>query len=115
MASAPRRVKGEWEMGGQYHFTMEPHTVRVIPTEDGQLNIHSATQGIKHVVDAVSDVVNVPANKSVQQRISHTIFLGFRYTVIMFHHLGTRCFKMFVQCLVPQTPLSSLTILIVQK
>ncbi|XP_043246690.1 abscisic-aldehyde oxidase-like [Amphibalanus amphitrite] len=63
MASAPRRVKGEWEMGGQYHFTMEPHTVRVIPCEDGQLNIYSATQGIKHVVDVVSDVVNIPAHK----------------------------------------------------
>ena len=65
MSSAPRRVTGEWEMGGQYHFTMEPQTVRVIPCEDGQLNIHSATQGIKHVVDVVSDVVNVPANKLV--------------------------------------------------
>ena len=63
MSSAPRRVTGEWEMGGQYHFTMEPQTVRVIPNEDGQLDIHSATQGIKHVVDVVSDVVNIPANK----------------------------------------------------
>ena len=63
LAEAPHRLSGEWEVGTQYHFTMEPQSVRVVPSEDGQLDVFSATQTIKDVVDAVSDAVNVPANK----------------------------------------------------
>ncbi|XP_043236080.1 indole-3-acetaldehyde oxidase-like isoform X1 [Amphibalanus amphitrite] len=63
LEQAPHRLSGEWEVGTQFHFTMEPQSVRVVPNEDGQLNVFSATQTIKDVVDAVSHAVNVPSNK----------------------------------------------------
>ena len=63
LEQAPHRLSGEFEIGTQFHFTMEPQTVRVVPTEDGQLDLFCATQTIKDTVDAVSDAVNVPTNK----------------------------------------------------
>ena len=61
--AAPHRISGEWEIGTQFHFTMEPQTVRVVPNEDGQLDLFCATQTIKDTVDAVSIAAAVPANK----------------------------------------------------
>lgn len=63
LKTAPHRASGQYHMGTQYHFTMETQTCRVVPNEDGQLNVYSASQSLKDVVDNVSSFVNVPANK----------------------------------------------------
>lgn len=55
-------VTGHFEMGSQYHYTMETQTCVCVPSDDG-MNIYSAAQWIDGVQLAVSNVLNVPQNK----------------------------------------------------
>lgn len=50
-------------MGGQYHFTMETQRTLCVPTDDGGLDLYSATQWMDHVQMAVSQALNMPMNK----------------------------------------------------
>ena len=56
-------MSGEFEIGSQYHFHLETQSCLVLPREEGQFEIHSATQYIYYVQHAVSNVLNVPSNK----------------------------------------------------
>lgn len=58
---ANKEIHGIFDMGTQYHFTMEPHTTVCIPGEDG-LKVHCATQWMDLVQVAISSMLNVQQN-----------------------------------------------------
>lgn len=57
-----KTIKGRYECGGQYHYTMEPQNVVVLPSEYG-LDIHSSTQYMDSVQVAVSEALLIPENE----------------------------------------------------
>lgn len=54
---------GTFDIGAQYHYTMEPQTTICVPAEDG-IEVMSATQWVHKVQIAVSRCLNIP-NKQV--------------------------------------------------
>lgn len=52
-------VKGEYELGAQYHFTMETQCCLCLPTDEG-LNIYSATQWMDNIQSSVAAMLNIP-------------------------------------------------------
>ncbi|XP_052836340.1 uncharacterized protein LOC128252583 isoform X1 [Drosophila gunungcola] len=60
-------VRGIFEMGLQYHFTMEPQTTVVIPFEDG-LKVFSATQWIDQTQSVIAHTLQMKA-KDVQLQV----------------------------------------------
>lgn len=55
-------IKGEFNVAGQYHYTMEPQTTVCIP-RDGKYDVYCATQWIGNIHWAISKVLKVPGNK----------------------------------------------------
>ncbi|KAM7360894.1 aldehyde oxidase 1 [Cochliomyia hominivorax] len=55
-------VKGELEMGHQYHFFMEPHTTVAIPSEGG-IQLYVATQWMDLVQIVVSNLLKLKNNE----------------------------------------------------
>ncbi|XP_017009213.3 uncharacterized protein AOX3 [Drosophila takahashii] len=62
-----KEVRGIFEMGLQYHFTMEPQTTVAIPFEDG-LKVFSATQWMDHTQAVIAHMLQVKA-KDVQLQV----------------------------------------------
>ncbi|XP_041565054.1 abscisic-aldehyde oxidase isoform X3 [Drosophila elegans] len=62
-----KEVSGIFQMGLQYHFTMEPQTTVAIPFEDG-LKIFSATQWMDHTQSVIAHMLQVKA-KDVQLQV----------------------------------------------
>ncbi|EDV43518.1 uncharacterized protein Dana_GF16483 [Drosophila ananassae] len=62
-----KEVRGIFEMGLQYHFTMEPHTTVAIPFEDG-LKVFSATQWMDLTQSVIAHMIQVKA-KDVQLQV----------------------------------------------
>ncbi|XP_034131067.1 xanthine dehydrogenase [Drosophila guanche] len=60
-------VRGIFDMGLQYHFTMEPQTTVVIPFEDG-LKVYSATQWMDHTQAVIAHMLQMKA-KDVQLQV----------------------------------------------
>ena len=58
-----RQVSGEFNMGSQYHFTMETQTTRAVPRDDDQLDLFSSTQHIREVNFVVSQITKLPMHK----------------------------------------------------
>lgn len=54
-------VQGHFELGGQYHYTMETLSTVVIPIEDG-LEVYAATQWIDLTQIAIAACLNIPNN-----------------------------------------------------
>ncbi|XP_014098512.3 uncharacterized protein [Bactrocera oleae] len=54
--------KGVFEIGGQYHFTMEPQTTIVVPFEEG-LNVWTATQWMDHTQSVIAKMLKLQVNK----------------------------------------------------
>ncbi|KAH8420939.1 hypothetical protein KR222_010850 [Zaprionus bogoriensis] len=66
-APADASVRGVFQMGLQYHFTMEPQTAVVIPFEDG-LRVFSATQWMDHTQSVIAHMLQLKA-KDVQLQV----------------------------------------------
>lgn len=62
LKTAPHKVIGELSQGSQYHFHMEAHAARVIPTEEGY-DVFSTSQWISETQATTAQVLNVPANR----------------------------------------------------
>lgn len=55
-------VQGRFEIGSQYHYTMEPHTTMCIPAEDGGIDVYSSTQWVDFTQVAIASSLNIPEN-----------------------------------------------------
>jgi xanthine dehydrogenase molybdopterin-binding subunit B len=55
-------VEGEFEIGSQYHFHLEPQTCIVRPIEDGQYQVLSSTQHVYKVQAAVARALDISEN-----------------------------------------------------
>lgn len=62
LSSAPHRVTGELEMGGQFHLPMEPLFACAVPMEDGY-SLTATTQHMNETQSVVAAALNVPANR----------------------------------------------------
>lgn len=56
-------IEGELEIGTQYHFPLEPQTTVCFPTDDGGLDVFTASQWYDLVQIAISQCLNLPENK----------------------------------------------------
>ena len=59
---ATQVIKGSYESSMQYHFTMETQQCVCVPKEDG-LDVFSATQYLAFVQNAISQSLNIQANR----------------------------------------------------
>ncbi|EOD25420.1 hypothetical protein EMIHUDRAFT_469173 [Emiliania huxleyi CCMP1516] len=64
-------VSGEFRVGGQEHFYLEPMTCLAEPTDDGGISVLSSTQGVDKTHKTVARLLNLPAAKETR-----TAFLG---------------------------------------
>ncbi|XP_058459564.1 uncharacterized protein LOC131435563 [Malaya genurostris] len=55
------KVKGRFEIGGQYHYYMETQTCICIPIEDG-MDVYSSTQWVDLTQMAIARMLKVPQN-----------------------------------------------------
>ena len=60
LASAPRVVTGEMEVGGQEHFYLEGQIAAAIPQEGGDMLIHSSTQHPTEIQHKVAHALHKP-------------------------------------------------------
>ncbi|XP_055691252.1 xanthine dehydrogenase/oxidase-like [Lutzomyia longipalpis] len=54
-------IVGQFEIGSQYHFPLEPQTTICVPTEDG-IDVHCSTHWVNFVKIIIAQVVNIPEN-----------------------------------------------------
>ncbi|MFU8865506.1 MAG: xanthine dehydrogenase molybdopterin binding subunit [Rhodobacterales bacterium] len=60
IASAPHRVEGRFEIGGQEHFYLEGQAALALPQEGGDMVVHSSTQHPTEVQHKVAEALGVP-------------------------------------------------------
>lgn len=60
--TATQTVKGEFAMGGQYHFQMETQIAICHPKEDG-MDVYSSTQWVDLIQASVAAALNIPNNE----------------------------------------------------
>lgn len=56
-----KKLSGKFEMGSQYHYTMEPQTTVSVPYED-VIRVFAATQWVDSCQAAIAKVLKVPVN-----------------------------------------------------
>ncbi|CAD7078516.1 unnamed protein product [Hermetia illucens] len=57
-----RRIRGHFELEGQFHFSIESHTTICIPRQNG-LFLYSSTQHMDHVQASITNTLNLPSNR----------------------------------------------------
>jgi xanthine dehydrogenase molybdopterin-binding subunit B len=67
LASAPRKLVGEFSFGGQEHFYLETQAAFAEAGDDGDVTIVSSTQHPSEIQTIVSEVLHLPRNKIVVQ------------------------------------------------
>ncbi|PJI92859.1 xanthine dehydrogenase molybdenum binding subunit apoprotein [Yoonia maricola] len=60
LSTAPHRVTGTIEMGGQEHFYLEGQAALALPQEGGDMVVHSSTQHPTEIQHKVADALGVP-------------------------------------------------------
>ncbi|HIC67222.1 MAG TPA: xanthine dehydrogenase molybdopterin binding subunit, partial [Paracoccus sp.] len=65
MATAPRRIKGRFGIGGQDHFYLEGQIAMAVPGEDEDVVINVSTQHPSEVQHMVAHVLDVPSHSVV--------------------------------------------------
>jgi xanthine dehydrogenase/oxidase len=60
-SNSEHKIKGRFEIGSQFHFSMEPQSCVVVPVEDG-LDVYSSTQWMDATQIAVAEALNLPNN-----------------------------------------------------
>jgi xanthine dehydrogenase molybdopterin binding subunit/xanthine dehydrogenase small subunit len=63
LRSAPMRLAGDFEIGGQEHFYLETQAAWAEPGEDGTMKVVSSTQHPSEVQRVVAHVLDLPSNK----------------------------------------------------
>jgi xanthine dehydrogenase molybdopterin binding subunit/xanthine dehydrogenase small subunit len=67
LASAPLKLEGEFEYGGQEHFYLETQAAWAEAGEDGTVTVNSSTQHPSEVQSIVAEVLHQPRHKVVVQ------------------------------------------------
>ena len=62
VSSAPHRLTGRLEMGGQEHFYLESQAALVMPQEGGDVVVHSSTQHPTEIQHKVAEAIGKPMN-----------------------------------------------------
>jgi len=62
IASAPHRISGTVEMGGQEHFYLEGQVALAMPQEDGDMLVHASTQHPSEIQHKVAEALAMPFN-----------------------------------------------------
>ena len=79
-------LEGQVKIGGQEHFYMETHGVRVVPTgEDGEIVVYSGEQ---HVTKIQVNVATSCQKSALKYLIS--FFIPFLFMVIVYHYSHRR-------------------------
>lgn len=60
IAQAPRRLEGQFRVGGQEHFYLEGQVALAVPGEDGDIHVYSSTQHPSEVQHVVARVLDIP-------------------------------------------------------
>ncbi|MEJ6399088.1 xanthine dehydrogenase molybdopterin binding subunit [Yoonia sp. 208BN28-4] len=60
LSSAPHRLQGRIEMGGQEHFYLEGQAALALPQEGGDMVVHSSTQHPTEIQHKVAEALGVP-------------------------------------------------------
>ncbi|WP_372833839.1 xanthine dehydrogenase molybdopterin binding subunit [Puniceibacterium confluentis] len=58
--AAPHMLEGTIEMGGQEHFYLEGQAALVLPSEDGDMLVHSSTQHPTEIQHKVAEALGLP-------------------------------------------------------
>jgi xanthine dehydrogenase molybdopterin binding subunit len=67
IAASPRRLAGEFSMGGQEHFYLETHAAWAEIGDEGNVFVSSSTQHPSEIQAAVAEVLHLPRNRIVVQ------------------------------------------------
>ncbi len=60
LSTAPHRLSGQIEMGGQEHFYLEGQAALALPQEGGDMVVHSSTQHPTEIQHKVAEALGVP-------------------------------------------------------
>ncbi|MDA7428562.1 xanthine dehydrogenase molybdopterin binding subunit [Primorskyibacter aestuariivivens] len=60
IASAPHKITGSLEMGGQEHFYLEGQAAMALPQDNGDMLVHSSTQHPTEIQHKVAEAVGLP-------------------------------------------------------
>jgi len=58
-------IKGSFDIGFQYHYTMETQSCVCIPTEDG-MDVYPSSQWMDLTQIGISQVLNIPEHRFVK-------------------------------------------------
>lgn len=59
LKTAPQRLQGQFQVGGQEHFYLEGQIAFALPREDGDMLVYNSTQHPHHVQEMLAGVLNL--------------------------------------------------------